>query len=138
MKTKIFIISHGDFAEGLHKTVEMITGPQENIFSFGLKGDLTTKKIAENIKEEIKANDFSIILGDLAGGSVCNEAVSLLNNQNCILIGGINLPLLIELILSGADTKDKVREAIKVSRVELKEIEMPKYCEEDNMVDFLE
>lgn len=137
MKTKIFIISHGDFAEGLHKTVEMITGPQKNIFSFGLKGDLTTKKIAENIKEEIKYNDFAIILGDLAGGSVCNEAVSLLNNQNCILVGGINLPLLIDLILSEADTKDKVREAIKMTRLELKEIEICEKIENDSMEDFL-
>lgn len=138
MKSKIFLISHGDFAEGLHKTLEMVAGPQENLFSFGLKGDITTKIIVENIKKEIKENDFAIILGDLAGGSVCNEATSLLDNENCILIGGTNLPLLIELVLARPDTPEKVRDIIKASRSQLKEIKITEISEENSLSEFLE
>jgi mannose/fructose-specific phosphotransferase system component IIA len=137
MESKIFLISHGDFAKGLHNTLEMIAGHQENLFSFGLKGDVTTKIIVEEIKKEIKTGDFAIILGDLAGGSVCNEAMSLLSNKSCMLVGGINLPLLIELVLSKASTPEEVKNAIENSRLEIKQIEIPAICEGDDLSEFL-
>lgn len=41
-----------------------------------------------------------VVLTDLPGGSVNKEAISLLEKYNCKVISGINLPLVLELVLS--------------------------------------
>lgn len=138
MARKIILISHSEFAYGLHKTMELIVGEQADVYSFGLLRDETPQSIIGKIKNLITPSDFVIILGDIAGGSMCNEAIKLLDLRNVILIGGTNLPLLIELVVSNANTKEEVREIVNNLKSSLKEIEKDKTSVTNDIDDFLD
>ena len=77
MKKKFFLISHNEFAHGLKKALEMIIGPQENLFSYGLMPGEHPDEIAQKIDSLITEDTEAVILGDIAGGSVCNSAMRL-------------------------------------------------------------
>lgn len=70
-------------------------------------------------------NKFSaeqvFVLTDLPGGSVNKEAISLLEKYNCKVVSGINLPLVLELVLS-TDKKfsdEKIRSVVKQAQEQL-------------------
>jgi len=138
LKRKIILISHGEFAYGLHKALELIMGEQDNIYNFCLLNNETPNSIIEKIKKIIEPSDFVIILGDIIGGSMCNEARKLLDLPNVVLIGGVNLPLLIELAISNANTKDEVREIVDILRTSMNVIENANAPVENSVNDFLQ
>lgn len=138
MTRKIILISHGEFAYGLRKALELIMGEQTNIYNFGLLNDETPSSIIEKIKRIIEPSDFVIILGDIIGGSMCNEARKLLDLSNVVLIGGTNLPLLIELAISNANTKEEVRNIVDTLRASMDVIENVNAAVENSVNDFLQ
>ncbi|MDT2821964.1 PTS mannose transporter subunit IIA [Enterococcus devriesei] len=117
MEKKFFLISHNEFAHGLKKALEMIVGPQENLFSFGLMPGGHPDEIAQKIDALITEETEAVILGDIAGGSVCNSAMRLTTKQNVVLVTGMNLPLAMEIII----TQTTSREAIETIITNVKE-----------------
>lgn len=138
MARKIILISHGEFAYGLHKALELIMGEQAYIYNFGLLNDETPNSIIEKIKKMIEPSDFIIILGDIIGGSMCNEARKLLDLPNVVLIGGVNLPLLIELAVSNANTKEEVYKIVDTLRTSMNVIEKADALVNNSVNDFLQ
>lgn len=65
--------------------------------------------------------DQIIIFTDIPGGSVNTEAVKFINNFDCKIISGINLPLVLELVLNKEKklSDEKIREAIKQAREQI-------------------
>lgn len=125
MKKAYFLISHNEFAYGLKKAVEMIVGKQENLTAYGLMPGDHPDNIVAKIEEQITEDMEVVILGDIAGGSVCNSALVLTTRPNVVLVSGTNLPLAMEIIVTQTTDKEaieaiiaSVREGIKMLKVQ--------------------
>lgn len=103
---KFLIASHGTLASGVKSSLEIIVGDVENIF-------IIEAYVAENTSIEDEVNevfknlgneDELIIFTDLLGGSVTNQMAKFALKDNIHLVSGFNLPLVIEILLSDADT----------------------------------
>lgn len=104
----ILVISHGEFAEGICKSAEMIIGEQENlktvIFNPGESLDTLVEKLKKAINEF--DNDFShLLLVDIFGGSPSNATALLLaENYKINAVSGVNLPMLLEALTERENT----------------------------------
>ena len=122
MGSKVFLISHNEFAHGLKKTIEMITGEHENLYSFGLMPGGHPDDLLEEIEALIDDEDQVFILGDLAGGSVCNAALRLSILDNITLIAGMNLSLAIQIILTPPYSESELETIINDSKAGLTQL----------------
>lgn len=104
----ILVMSHGEFAEGICKSAEMIIGDQENlkpvIFNPGESLDTLVEKLKKAINEF--DNDFShLLLVDIFGGSPSNATALLLaENYKINAVSGVNLPMLLEALTERENT----------------------------------
>ncbi|ENZ6558359.1 PTS sugar transporter subunit IIA [Enterococcus faecium] len=126
MKKVYFLISHNQFAEGLKKALEMIIGQQDNLQAYGLMPGGHPDEIIAKIEEQITDEMEVVILGDIAGGSVCNSALALTTRPNVVLVTGTNLPLAMEIFVSQTTKKADIdaiianaREGMKTLAVDL-------------------
>ncbi|MCO7124703.1 PTS sugar transporter subunit IIA [Sporolactobacillus shoreicorticis] len=124
MKNQLFIISHNDFAEGIVKSVQMIAGKNTNIKAFGLQMGEHPSTITEKIEARIKPDERVFVLADLIGGSVENDATRLLNYPNVCLIGGINLPLVLEIVLTNPQTDEQIDHILESAKGGLRRIRL--------------
>lgn len=121
---KFFLISHNEYAHGLKKALEMITGVHDNLYSYGLMPGEHPDTIIKKIEEDISEQDDVIILGDIAGGSMCNSALRLTQKPNVRLISGMNLPLAMEIILMQPNTTEEINHIINNARENMKLLEL--------------
>ena len=104
----ILVMSHGEFAEGICKSAEMIIGEQENlkpvIFNPGESLDTLVEKLKRAINEF--DNDFPhLLFVDIFGGSPSNATALLLaENYKINAVSGINLPMLLEALTERENT----------------------------------
>ena len=104
----ILVMSHGEFAEGICKSAEMIIGDQENlkpvIFNPGESLDTLVEKLKKAINEF--DNDFPhLLFVDIFGGSPSNAAALLLaENYKINAVSGVNLPMLLEALTERENT----------------------------------
>lgn len=123
MNKKLLIATHSTFAEGIKNAVELITGKQDYVYTLCAYTD-NISEVETPVKEFIASlseNEELIVATDILGGSVNNEFMKYLINQNIHLISGMNLPLLIELIMNieTDDTKKSILSAIEISRSQI-------------------
>lgn len=114
----ILLVSHSNFAEGLHSASKILLGEIPN-FKYITFDDLVG---VENLKDEIESliiNTKSplLIFTDLKGGTPFN-VVSILtkNKENIKNIYGMNLPMVLESILmrDQFDLEDLVKHFISI------------------------
>lgn len=106
---KILLVSHAYMAKGVKSSVELILGPQENLFAMAayVDDEAPFEKEIKNFLEENK-NEKLVIISDLLGGSVNNELMKLVDDkENVILIAGMNLILVMSVLLASEDTIDE-------------------------------
>ncbi|MDR2878569.1 MAG: PTS sugar transporter subunit IIA [Fusobacteriales bacterium] len=99
-KPVIFIINHGEFGKALIESAELIAGPLDDIYAFSLKKGMSLEDLIELVEDNLKTEKNVIILTDLFGGTPNNVAVYLQNKYQFPLISGVNLPILLNLVLS--------------------------------------
>lgn len=100
----ICIITHGELANGLKDSCELIIGKQNQLCTLGLgHGDDFDefKEIVLNAIEKVDNNDGVLVLVDLFGASPYNSVLFNLiqlkqKNINIRMVSGVNLPMLIE------------------------------------------
>ncbi|HEY9001503.1 MAG TPA: hypothetical protein VIM89_09120 [Mucilaginibacter sp.] len=116
-KTRKFLIAtHGAFAKGVKSALDMIAGEMENILL--IQAYLDESRPVEDELADVLATisdtDELIIFTDLLGGSVNNIMLRNALRDNVHIVSGFNLPLLIEIALSDADTPvtEVIEEAI--------------------------
>lgn len=105
---KVLLVSHAYMAKGVKSSVELILGPQENLFTMAayVDDEAPFEKEIKNFLKENK-NDKLVIISDLLGGSVNNELMKLVAcRENVILITGMNLILVMSVLLASEDTID--------------------------------
>ena len=96
----VVMVSHGEFAPGLHSAVKMMTGDREDVLSTSLKDGMSADEFASNFAElikDFKADDQVILLADILSGSPFTNALNVLDQkgllQNTLVIAGMNMPL---------------------------------------------
>lgn len=115
---KIILVSHGKLAKGMKDTVEMIAGQQENLEAYeAYENGTSDDSFINDLKKSLASskNDDVIIVTDVLGGSVNNEATQLLKDHpNLTILTGMNLPLIITLVttVNSGISDEKVSEAI--------------------------
>lgn len=100
-----FIITgHGHFASGLQSSVKLITGFENALVAVDFKDNMSSDNLRDKLSDQLKINgktEPTIIFTDIAGGTPFNQSVLLKNdNDNIEVLAGINLPVLIEAVLS--------------------------------------
>lgn len=131
----IIIASHGTLATGMKETIKLISGLDDNIFAFnmleGENPDLLFSKVKEVVSEMGNDNSF-VMFSDLLGGSVNTVLTNLLINSNFHLISSMNLPVILDFVLSSGDDIDtRIDNSIENAKDSLRKVVLTNYVEED-------
>ncbi|SFL18063.1 PTS galactosamine/N-acetylgalactosamine transporter subunit IIA [Halanaerobium salsuginis] len=122
--TGIIISGHGHFAAGINSVIELVVGKQDKIgvvnFLESDSTDLLYKKLTSQVKE--LDCDSYLIFTDLPGGSPFKESVKLsLEIENCEVITGTNVPMILEIIFKLEDLSltDLKNQALKIGKKQI-------------------
>jgi len=99
----IVIVTHGNIAEELIKTAEMITGKREGVIGVPTDPSKSVDEIKKEIEMAIKkvdTGDGVLILTDMFGGTPSNISLSFLKDEKIEVVTGVNLPMLLKLFTS--------------------------------------
>lgn len=123
MERQYIFASHGAFAAGLLNSVELILGKQPNVQVLCAYTRETSEH--EDLSQQVEAmlKQFSpqqelVVITDIFAGSVNNEFMRYLNRSHFHLIAGLNLPLVIEMLISPPDwdSEKVINEALASAR----------------------
>lgn len=96
----IILASHGEFANGIRQSGEMIFGEQEKLETAVLLPSMGPDDLRAELEEKIKKLDCQeiLFLVDLWGGTPFNQVSALMDGheENWAVLTGLNLPMLIE------------------------------------------
>lgn len=96
--SKLVLTSHGRFCEELKKSVELIFGPQDEIYTLALlpeEGEADYVQKFEAIKAET-AGEKLVVLADLMGGTPANQISKyVMQGDDIDLYTGMNMPMCI-------------------------------------------
>ena len=141
----VFLVSHGEFAPGLHKAIEMLAGSErEDLISTSLKNGMGADEFADNVREILKRvseDDEIILFADIVGGSPLTTAANVIAEagllKKTVMVGGMSLPLVLSTILSkdfAEDLGDHIRNAmIPEARELIQEFTITVENEEDDI-----
>lgn len=100
------LVSHGEFASGLHNALEMLAGKRDDVISVGLQNGISANVFGEMLADaivDISKDDEIILLGDIIGGSPLTTAMQVIDQkgllEKAIILGGMNLPLALTTVL---------------------------------------
>ena len=99
---KVIVVSHGNFAQGLVDSVQMLVGEQENLVAYGLRPEQTNTDLRDELEEELKKTpkeEEVLFLTDLFHGTPFNMVVDLMRDYKFYHLTGINIPLTIEVMM---------------------------------------
>nr|WP_293304502.1 hypothetical protein [Allomuricauda sp.] len=99
---KFLIATHGKFASGIKSSLDIIIGAQDNIFVLDAytENNVPIQDHLDAILNEIEIGDELVVFTDIMGGSITNQIIQRINSGNAHIVSGVNLPLLIEVVLS--------------------------------------
>lgn len=102
------LVSHGEFAPGLHTAVKMIAGDNPHVMSTSLKDGMGADELAVNVAkllEVITPEDKLVVLADLMGGSPLTTTMNVVAEKgllaNTRAFAGMSLPMALTVVLSG-------------------------------------
>lgn len=107
----LIMVSHGEFANGLHNALGMMAGADRaDILSVGLLDGMGVDKFREAFAEligVIGADDEIVLVADIIGGSPLTTAVEVLTEKGLlgrtVAMGGMNLPLVLAVAFTDED-----------------------------------
>ena len=95
---KILVIGHGRFAEGIKSVANIIVGDLSEVtFMNTYVDDIDFHIELDNYFSE---NKNVLVLTDLFGGSVNKAIIKYITKVNIDVITGINIPLILEILIS--------------------------------------
>lgn len=100
----VLIVTHGQFGKELLRSCELITGKLEKVEALSLEKDDDINDLSTAFKTKVKElnqGDGLIVFVDMLGGSPSNIGAIMLKKEGGFkLISGVNLPMLVEVVLS--------------------------------------
>ncbi|MFZ3071129.1 MAG: hypothetical protein WA110_08425 [Anaerolineaceae bacterium] len=113
---KMILVSHGNLAEAMLKSAQMIVGHQEEgMVTLGLQPGESPDELQDEIESALKnfGSDEILLMSDLISGTPFNVAGSLMQKYKFRHICGFNLAMLLEaLMLRGTLPVDELCESI--------------------------
>lgn len=106
----VIVVTHSWMSEGINQTVKYIMGEQENLYCISAYTD-ETMDFMDDVRKIIFQNNNQncFILTDIFGGSVNTKLASFLSEFDHIhLITGVNLPMVIQLLLTNYDEAEDI------------------------------
>ena len=119
---KIIIVTHKTLAQGFKDSLNFFTGLDKQIVAicaYENSNQFPEKELAAEISK-VKSNEKCLILTDLLGGSVNQNAAKYIK-ENIFLITGINLIVAIQLALLPANklTSDSILQVVQDARKQI-------------------
>lgn len=117
------MVSHGDFAKGLHSAVRMMTGKREGVFSCNLTEEMSADDFATEFAtyvDEIQEGEEIVLLADIISGSPITNAVEILEEKghmtHTIILAGMNMPLALSAVMLKENdvTLDELKQIILI------------------------
>lgn len=96
---KYIIATHGDLADALKSTMEMIVGQHNEIQTLGLQPDMSADTYRQKLLDCI-GGDQTLIFLDIVGGTPFNSLIQELKSDNVSFVAGTNLGMLLEIVLN--------------------------------------
>ena len=120
---KYVLATHGKMAEGMLTTIEMLAGTQENLTCINAYTDECPDPLPE-LKRIVEANSEAeiVIMTDLLGGSVNNNASSLLSDPRIHVVAAFFAVIGILLSAEDQDTASVIESAVAEAK------DMMVYC----------
>ncbi len=121
----ILFVGHGDLPHAIKKSVEMIIGENEDLFSVSLsledgKDEFMAK--LNSIEPKLAKYDKIIVFSDLIGGSPNNGTLEkFINDSRVEIISGMNLPM----VLTTALSEDNIANIIQEGRNGINSVKNP-------------
>lgn len=120
---KFLIATHGKFASGIKSSLDMIIGAQDNIFVLDAytENNVPIQDHLDDILKKIEIGDELVVFTDIMGGSITNQIIQRINSSNAHIVSGVNLPLLIEVVLSdpNEDLQKILDDAIENAKMQI-------------------
>ena len=136
---KILIATHGNAAQGIKDSLEMLTGITENVFTINAytKENILLDEI-KKFFDQVSLEDKVIVFTDIGGGSVNQAMIPFSKESNVFVITGFNIPLILELALESRDiTNEIIASKIDISQKQMFKVEgLNDYIENED--DFFE
>ena len=98
-KVALLLMSHGDFARELMRSLEFVIGKQENYETLGVHLDDQIDDLRNQMYAKIDSLNTEkglVVFTDIVGGTPMNLAGHLLDRENILVCSGMNLPVLLE------------------------------------------
>lgn len=113
----IVVVAHGQLAREMARAVEHVLGKQEHLITIGVADNPSLQETKNEIMKAVAAVRVPqgvIICTELYGNSPFNAARLVCHETKTELIGGVNVPLLIQLMLlrQSCDLHETVRRAV--------------------------
>ncbi|MCL2335193.1 MAG: PTS sugar transporter subunit IIA [Endomicrobia bacterium] len=100
---KIIIAAHGELAQELVNSAELIAGKQPNLYAVKRSADDSLAQMQERIETLIKSvadDDGVLIMTDMIGGTPCNASAPMCRNFNTEVLTGVNLPMILSAVFA--------------------------------------
>jgi PTS system mannose-specific IIA component len=100
---KIIVVAHGELAQELVNSAEIIIGKQSNLYAVKRSADDNLAQMRErvgNLLRTIEDRDGSLILTDMKGGTPCNASAQMVMCFNAEVLSGVNLPMVLSAVCS--------------------------------------
>ena len=114
---KIIVTAHGELAQELVNSAELIAGKQSNLYAIKRGANDSLIQMQKRIGillRSINNENGTLILTDMIGGTSCNASAPMCISFNMEILSGVNLPMLLSAIfasksvVSAIDLADKV------------------------------
>lgn len=118
---KILICTHGEMANGIINSLELIAGEVKNVQALSVKMEDTIEEIKSRIEDFINKcspEDDKVILTDIPGGSTTQASFYFISTEKRVhVLTGLNLGLLLEIYLSSEeDTKTLLTNSLQAGK----------------------
>jgi PTS system N-acetylgalactosamine-specific IIA component len=111
MRVRALVAGHADFAAGLVSAVEVITGQGALLEPIQVAG-LCGEDIQQLLRTRLAETGALVIFTDLQAGSCTMAARRLLREvADVVLVSGTNLPMLLEFVMSRAESSHEAAKA---------------------------
>ena len=115
---KILVIGHGRFAEGVKSAAQIIVGDLSEVTFMNTYVDDIDCHV--ELDKYFSNNTNILVLTDLFGGSVNQAIMQYITKENIEIITGVNIPLVLEILLSNITGKNlDIREIVSNAKEQI-------------------
>ena len=114
---KILVIGHGRFAEGVKSAAQIIVGDLSEVTFMNTYVDDIDFHV--ELDKYFSNNTNILVLTDLFGGSVNQAIMQYITKENIEIITGVNIPLVLEILLSITGKNLDIREIVSNAKEQI-------------------